>query len=276
MVTDRVDLYEYFGLPRPENGAGYLDIYLPALALRKPNRIRPAMLVIGGGGYSGISEREKECIAFTYLAESYVSFVLEYSVAPVKYPAQLNEGIMAMIYIRENAEKLHVDKNHIAAIGFSAGGHLCAMLATLFDSDDAKAVFGEKISIACPDAVVLAYPVISSGEKAHRGSFINLCGDDTELAAKLSLEKRVKENSSPAFIWATANDECVPGENSLYYALACKERNVPFELHVFEDGQHGLSLCNEEVYTVNEPAREWIKLSFTWLKNRGFKITDVD
>ncbi len=276
MTTDRVDLYNYFGLPRPEKGAGYLDIYLPAVAERKPNRIRPAMLVIGGGGYSGISEREKECIALTYLAQSYVAFSLEYSVAPVKYPAQLNEGIMAMIYIRENAERLHVDKNHVAAIGFSAGGHLCAMLATLFDSDDAKAVFGEKSLLARPDAVVLSYPVITSGQKTHGGSFINLCGDNKELATKLSLEYRVKENSSPAFIWATANDGCVPSENSLYYALACKEHNVPFELHVFEDGQHGLSLCNDEVYSINEPAREWIQLSFTWLKNRGFTLTDVD
>lgn len=276
MITDRVDLYKYFGMTRPEKGAGYLDVYVPAKAERKPSRIRPAMLVIGGGGYSGVSERETECVALTYLAQSFVAFSLDYSVAPVKYPAQLNEGLMAMIYIRENAEKLGVDKEHVAAIGFSAGGHLCAMLANLFDSDDAKKVFGDKTSLARPDGVILSYPVITSGDKAHRGSFINLCGDDAELTKALSLEYRVTEKSSPAFIWATANDGAVPSENSLYYALACKTHNVPFELHVFENGQHGLSLCNDEVYTVNEPAREWIQLSLTWLKNRGFKLTDFN
>lgn len=276
MITDRVDLYKYFGMTRPEHGTGYLDVYVPAKAGRKPNRIRPAMLVIAGGGYSGVSERESECIALTYLAQSYVAFSLDYSVVPVKYPAQLNEGLMAMIYIRENAEKLGVDKEHVAAIGFSAGGHLCGMLANLFDCDDAKKTFGEKVALTRPDAVVLSYPVISSGDKAHKGSFINLCGDDEELKKAMSLEYRVTEKSSPAFIWATVNDNCVPSENSLYYALACKANNVPFELHVFEDGVHGLSLCNDEVYSVNEPVREWIQLSLTWLKNRGFRLTDVD
>lgn len=232
------------------------------------------MLVIGGGGYSYVSQREKEPIAFKFLAESYNTFVLEYSCAPVAYPAQLNEGLMAMVYIRENAAKLGIIADRVAAIGFSAGGHLCAMLANLFDSEDAKKLLGDKISLARPDAVILSYPVISSGEKAHRGSFDNICDGNAELEKSLSLENRVKENSSPAFIWATANDGCVPSENSLYYALACKKHDVPFELHVFAEGQHGLSLADEEVFTVNEPVQIWVKLALVWLKNRGFCIEE--
>ena len=274
MITEKVDLYEYFGLKRPQNGCGYLVTYVHDPMEHRPNRLRPAMLVIGGGGYSYVSQREKEPIAFKFLAESYNAFVLEYSCAPVAYPAQLNEGLMAMVYIRENAAKLGVIADRVAAIGFSAGGHLCAMLANLFDSEDAKKLFGDKASLARPDAVILSYPVISSGEKAHRGSFDNICAGNAELEKSLSLENRVKENSSPAFIWATANDGCVPSENSLYYALACKKHDVPFELHVFADGQHGLSLANEEVFTVNEPVQIWVKLALVWLKTRGFCIED--
>jgi len=274
MITEKVDLYEYFGLKRPQNGCGYLVTYVHDPMEHRPNRLRPAMLVIGGGGYSYVSQREKEPIAFKFLAESYNAFVLEYSCAPVAYPAQLNEGLMAMVYIRENAAKLGVIADRVAAIGFSAGGHLCAMLANLFDSEDAKKLLGDKASLARPDAVILSYPVISSGEKAHRGSFDNICAGNAELEKSLSLENRVKESSSPAFIWATANDGCVPSENSLYYALACKKHDVPFELHVFADGQHGLSLANEEVFTVNEPVQIWVKLALVWLKNRGFCIED--
>ena len=274
MITERVDLYEYFGLKRPQNGCGYLVTYVHDPMESRPNRLRPAMLVIGGGGYSYGSQREKKPIAFKFLAESYNAFVLEYSCAPVAYPAQLNEGLMAMVYIRENAAKLGVIADRVAAIGFSAGGHLCAMLANLFDSEDSKKLLGDKASLARPDAVILSYPVISSGEKAHRGSFDNICAGNAELEKSLSLENRVKENSSPAFIWATANDGCVPSENSLYYALACKKHDVPFELHVFADGQHGLSLANEEVFTVNEPVQIWVKLALVWLKNRGFCIED--
>lgn len=276
MTTERIDLYKYFNLPRPEKGEGYLNAYIPEETERKPNRIRPAMLVIGGGAYFYISGREKECIALQFLANSFTAFTLDYSVGPVHYPAQLLEGLMAIIYIRENADKLHIDKEHVGAIGFSAGGHLCGMLATLFDSDDAKKHLGDKVSLARPDAVVLAYPVITSGEKAHVGSFDNLCGDDKELRAKLSLENCVKENSVPAFIWTTVEDNGVPSENSLLYAASCKKHNVPFELHMFEKGYHGLSLANDEVFAINKPVQAWVGLALTWLKERGFTLTDFD
>lgn len=276
MFTEKIDLYKYFGLVRPDKADGYLTAYVHDETENKPNRIRPAILVIGGGGYAYVSQREKECVALSYLAQGFNAFTLQYSVAPATYPAQLNEGLMAIIYIRENAAKYGVDKEHVAAIGFSAGGHLCAMLATLFDSADAVKIFGNKTALARPDAVVLSYPVITWGESAHKGSFDNLCGENESLKQELSLEKRVKANSSPAFIWATANDAAVPVENSLYYALACKKHGVPFELCVFEDGQHGLSLANEEVFTVNKPVQKWFNLSVEWLHRRGFVINDCE
>lgn len=272
MVFETVDLYKYFGVERAEGAQGYLDCYIPEISEEVAPRVRPAMLVIGGGGYGYVSSREKECIAFAFLAQSFASFVLRYSVAPVRYPAQLIEADMAVIYIRENAEKFGIDKDHVAAIGFSAGGHLTGMLGIIPDEKEAKEILGEKIALARPNAVVLSYPVISGGEMAHRGSFENLCGDNTELFERLSLEKRVDANSAPAFIWTTANDGSVPSENSLYVAAAYKKAGVPFELHVFEDGQHGLSLATEETQFVSAAVSRWVELCGTWLKVRGFAI----
>ena len=275
MLFKRVDLYEYFGLTRPEKGAGYLDCYVATPSVSYPARIRPAMLVIAGGGYQGVSDREKECIAFTFLAEGFCAFALEYSVSPVHYPAQLIEGCMAMAYIRENAAEFRIDENHVGVTGFSAGGHLAAMLAIIYDEKEVKTVLGHKVSLCRPDAAVLAYPVISSGEKAHFGSFDSLCGDDLALKERLSLEKRVTPDSVPAFIWATANDGAVPSENSLMLAAAYKENGVPFELHIFENGVHGLSLATEETGNVNAPVAAWVGLCITWLKSHGFTVCDA-
>ncbi len=277
MKTERIDLYEYFGLARPNGAQGYLDSYIIERNEEfSKNRLRPAMLVIAGGGYGFVSNREKEPIALYYVAQGFDAFTLTYSIEPISYPYQLLEGCMAMAYIRENAEKYGVDKEHVSAIGFSAGGHLCAMLATIPDEKEIKEFLGDKVSLCRPDAVVLSYPVITTGEKTHNYTATNISGGDEQLRARLSLENRVTEKTSPAFIWTTANDACVPCENSLYMALAYKKAGVPFELHVFADGVHGLSLATEEVNSPNPPVSVWKDLSVTWLNNRGFKISNKE
>ena len=233
------------------------------------------MLVIAGGAYAFVSQREKEPLALFYLSKSFQAFTLDYSVAPhASYPYQLIEGCMAMAYIRENAEKLCVDPEHVASIGFSAGGHLCAMLATLYKEKVVEEFLGESSKLCRPDAVILSYPVISSSDCAHKGSIMNLSGGREELFEKISLENQVDKDSSPAFIWATADDGAVPVENSLLMAMAYKKAGVPFELHVFESGIHGLSLCNREVNTINEPASKWAEMAVTYLRRRGFEVVD--
>ena len=275
MIVKTIDLYEYFGIKRKGNEAGFLTTYLPYQAEdHYPNRLRPAMLVIGGGGYAYVSGREKECEAVAFLANGFAAFTLDYSCAPTRFPAQLLEGAMAMAYIRENADNLHVLKDKIAAIGFSAGGHLTGMLATLFNAEEVVSVLKDKADLVRPDAVILSYPVISSGKKTHGASFDNLCGDNIELKARLSLENCVTKDSSPAYIWATMDDNCVPSENSLLMASAYKENGVPFELHIFETGAHGLSLSTEETGNVNVPVQKWLDMAVTWLKARGFILKD--
>ena len=144
------------------------------------------------------------------------------------------------------------------------------MLATLTGEKVVEEFLKDKALLCKPDAVILSYPVISSGEFAHMGSFDNLCGDREQLKEYLSLENRVDKDSVPAFIWSTYNDDLVPCENSLLMALAYKKAGVPMELHIFEHGEHGLSLATEEVNSPLPAVAVWANLAATWLKNRGF------
>lgn len=278
MKIQRIDLYKYFGVPRPDGAEGYLNAYISHVSKEYcKERKRPAMLVIPGGGYGMRSDRENEPIAFKYLAEGYNCFTLEYSLNPFGYPVQLIEGAMAVAYIKENAQDFGVIKDKVAAIGFSAGGHLAGMLATLFADKYVSEALKEKAVSARPDAVVLSYPVITS-VKTHAGTMQTISGGNAELADYLSLEKRVTEFSVPAFIWATADDNAVPVESSLKMAVAYREAGVQFELHIFKTGVHGLSLATNETSRegdknlINSAVSEWFGLSVNWLKGMGFDI----
>lgn len=274
MKVETIDLYAYFNISRPDGGAGYLTSYL--LDPVYENRIRPAMLVIPGGGYGHVSPREGEPIALKYMNEGFHAFCLNYSIAPKgTYPAPLIEACMAMIYIRENAKNFGVDASHVSAVGFSAGGHLLGMLSNMYNEEEVILALGkDRVNLICPDAVVYSYPVITAFNHPHIGSFINLTGGKEEMYEKLCIERRVSKNSPPAFIWATVNDNAVPSENSFDLALAYKKAGVPFELHVFEKGIHGLALSTEETGRVNDPVQAWINLSITWLKKHGFILKD--
>ena len=278
MVITTVNLYDYFGVEKPEglSTGGVLTCYLHEISDEYcVNKVRPAMLVIPGGGYGFCSDRENEPIALEFLSKGFNAFTLIYSIkgnSDLEYPYQLLEGCMAIAYIRENAEKFSVNAQKICSIGFSAGGHLCAMLATLTGEQVVKDFLKEKASLCRPDAVILSYPVITGGEYAHRGSFKNLCGEREDLFESLSLEKRVNKDSVPAFIWSTDEDVSVPCENSLKMALAYRKAKVPMELHVFANGQHGLSLATSEVNTPVPSVAVWVDLAITWLTNRGFVI----
>lgn len=283
MELFRVDLYSHFGVERPEGAQGYLNAYIQHdTAEFGIEKIRPAMLVVAGGGYAMVSDREKEPIAMSYLSQSYNAFTLDYSIYPIKFPYQLIEGCMAVAYIKENAKKLCVAPDKVAAVGFSAGGHLCGMLATLYDDEAVKNVLGDKTALCRPDAVVLSYPVITSGERTNCATVDNLSGGDKAVLAKISLENRVTDKSSPAFIWCTVDDQTVPSENSLMMAAAYKKAGVPFELHMFESGPHGISTAKKETATygdtsslINPHVAHWVDLSVEWLKNRGFEINIV-
>ena len=273
MIIRKIDLYAHFNVERKEGCSGYLTCYLLNDYAFAKDRIRPAMLVVAGGGYSHLSDREMEPVAMKYLESGFSCFVLEYSLAPAHYPTQVLEGAMAMAYIRENAETLGVDKDRVVALGFSAGAHLCGMLATVQNDEIPQSVKAQATEIR-PSAVVLGYPVVSAYQNPHAKSFLNISGGDETLYAKLSIENRVKGSASPAFMWGALDDPVVSSDNGFALAQAYKRSGVAFEYHLFEscNGVHGLSVCEKETLYENETVGAWLRLSKRWLKNRGFEI----
>ncbi len=280
MICETIDLYEYFGMDRKGDLCGILRSYrhgqIPEMQIRK---IRPAMLVLPGGGYEFVSQREADPVALQYFAQGFDCFVLTYDVAPHRhYPTPVLQAGMAMLYLRREAAKLDLDEGHIAAVGFSAGGHLCGVISLLWDDPAFKEKFGEECVKIRPDASVYSYPVITCAEAiSHGGSFDNLCADVVRRE-DYSLEKKVRPAACPSFIWSTTTDSAVPVENSLLLYTALHKANVPVELHLFEKGPHGMSTCDGEVNRdePSDPAyrhvKNWLPLSFEFLKEHGFAV----
>ena len=234
------------------------------------------MLVIPGGAYAFWSEREGEPVALRYYAAGFDCFVLEYDIAPVSYPAQILQAGMAMLYLRKEAEALSIDPAHIAAVGFSAGGHLCGCISYLWDDAALRAAFGEECARIRPDAAILSYPVVSADkEVSHADSFRNFCGNAVS-PQKYSLEKHIRPAAPPTFVWATSQDALVPPQNALLLYASLLRQGVAAELHLFDRGPHGMSVCAEDVAFADwdkdamAHAAHWLPLSLEFLRARGF------
>lgn len=270
MLTEKIDLYDFYKIQRNGARGGFLTVYARTESAETKRRVRPAMLIMAGGGYNMLSDRESEPIALKYLSAGFASFVLSYSVKTA-YPAPLTEAMLAVRYIRENSAKYSVHKNKVCVIGFSAGGHLAGLLATA--KGEEVALSGCDAEQVRPDAVIFSYPVVTMGDKTHCDTHRNVTGGDSSLNDKLSVEKRVDGNAVPAFMWHTFEDDCVPVENSLMLAGAYSLAGVPFSLHIFEKGGHGLSTADEETCDLFPcQVSEWFKLSVEWLAVRGIKM----
>lgn len=249
-----------------------LVAYLPdnLTEMGRDNEARPSLLVCPGGGYEFCSQREAEPIALHFLTEGFNVFVLYYSVAPHRFPAQLREVAAAMELIYKNAAEWHCDTARTAIMGFSAGGHLAAHYSTAYDCPEVRALFPESRPV---QASVLCYPVITADPAwAHLGSFDALTGKTErtpEEIQKFSCDRLVTPATPPAFLWHTAEDACVPVVNSLLYAQALAANKVPFELHVYPRGNHGLSTCDaatlDEVLPEHEYAHVWLDCAKKWL-----------
>ena len=274
MILERIDLYEYFNVQRGSANGGFLNVYARSASAETGNIIRPAVLIMPGGGYEFVSDRENEPVALKFMNSGFACFVLQYSVF-ASYPVPLVEAQMAVSYIRANYEKYSINPKAVCTVGFSAGGHLAGMLATIKDDDVAAG--GVNVKAVMPDAVALCYPVITMGKFTSEGTRRVITGGNTRLYEKLSVEERVDGNSAPAFIWHTGEDNGVPVENSLCLALKYREHGVPFSLHVFEKGPHGLSLADDETCRFGEKdsclysVGKWFELLIDWLNSRGFK-----
>lgn len=279
MINETVDLYGFYGKNRNTEQGGRLTCWVQQTpASVSPCRKRPAILILPGGGYHHTSEREAEQVALRFAAQGFAAFVLHYSCAPSVFPAALREAAMAMRYIREHADRFEIDPGMVAALGFSAGGHLCGTLGTMFDSPEV-ADLGTPEQLR-PDALGLCYPVAVSWGRTHEGSFRNLCGGDEQLRQRLSLDRLVRPDMPPAFLWHTRNDASVPCRNSLILAQAMEEAGVDFALHIYREGKHGLSTADAMAFPVYELPRiswdvpGWLEACIRFFREVGLTVTD--
>ena len=231
---------------------------------------RPAILILPGGGYAWCSRREADPVAMQFLQAGYNVFTLYYicrsdETVPALRWQPLIDAAGAILHIRRNAEQFGTDPAKIAICGFSAGGHLAASTAILWDVEPVHTALGIHGTEARPDAVVLGYPVVTAGEYRHDGSIVNLCGDDDDLRATMSLENQVRDGLPPFFVWHTVEDPSVPVQNSLMLAGALTAHKVPLELHLFAHDGHGTSTCTREVNTPNKHNSAWVALCTDWL-----------
>jgi len=252
--------------------------------LHKDNEKHDCMLIAPGGGYCMCVPHEGELVAMEFYNRGMNVFVLSYttditmSVPLKKQP--LEDISRAVRFIRKNADKYNINPDKLIICGFSAGAHVCGSLAVHFD--DVKDVDPELQKYSNrPDGVILSYPVITSGDNTHEGSLIALLGKDAsnEELDYFSLEKHVKENTPPCFIWQTQEDDLVPVENSYLFAMALRSKKVPFAHYVFPAGFHGLSIANKDYFTGwsggDYTMEQTMRAAFAVKEGNGVNVSDT-
>jgi acetyl esterase/lipase len=243
----------------------------PTISLYRPTGTSTgaAFVVCPGGGYARLADHEGHDVAVWLNGIGVTAVVLKYRLGPrYRHPAPLQDVARAIRTVRARAKEWSIDPGRIGVIGFSAGGHLASTIATRFDAGNQGAADPIERLSNRPDVAVLAYPVISMDEGVtHAGSRSNLLGPtpSAELVQAMSTDRRVTARTPPSFLFHTADDAGVPVENSLRFAAALRSANVPYELHVFETGRHGVGLAPD-----NPVLSAWPHLLESWLRARKF------
>jgi acetyl esterase/lipase len=259
------------------NGApgalGKEDKDIPTLTVYLPDPAKAtgaAMVICPGGGYGMLAGHEGKDYALWFNENGIAGFVLKYRLgsAGYRHPIMLGDAARAVRTVRARAAEWKIDPKRVGIIGSSAGGHLTSTLVTHFDSGKPDAEDPIEKQSSRPDLGILCYAVITMGEFTHQGSRNNLLGQNPspELIRLLSNELQVTKETPPCFIWHTYEDTAVPVENSLHFAEAMRKAGVPFDLHVYQKGGHGIGLGGKD------PASRhpWAADCVYWLKAQGF------
>ena len=224
----------------------------------KTARPSTAILIFPGGGYAGLADYEGEGYARFLAGHGFSCFVVSYRLGSegFRHPAMLEDALAAIAVVRASAAEIGVDPGRIGVMGSSAGGHLAALAMVAWGR------YRSDIPLR-PDFGVLCYPVVTMrGAYAHEGSRANLIGEspDTRTAEEVSCELHVTPGTPRCFLWHTREDSTVPFQNSMLFAAALQECGVPFELHIFDRGPHGLG---------QELTHPWTQACLHWLRSLG-------
>jgi acetyl esterase/lipase len=244
----------------------------PELYLKLPTApaTGTAVIILPGGGYGALAMTyEGLDVADWFGSFGVTAFVLKYRMRATghMHPVPMMDGQRAIRTVRARAVEWKLDPSRVGVLGFSAGGHLASTLGTHFDKGNAKSSDPIERVSSRPDFLILCYPVISlTAPTAHRGSIENLLGKtpDPKLLHSLSNETQVTPQTPPTFIFQTSEDTAVPAENSVAFYLALHKAGVPAEMHIFQNGPHGVGLANALPGT-----KEWPALCRNWLQVWG-------
>jgi acetyl esterase/lipase len=250
----------------------------PLLFLHRPAHPNStAVIVLPGGGYGHLAiTYEGHDVADWFNSFGVTAFVLKYRMHATghMHPVPLHDGQRALRTVRARAAEWGIDPSRIGVLGFSAGGHLASTLGTHFDKGDAHSDDQVERVSSRPDFLILCYPVISfEAPTKHRGSLQNLLGKspDPQLVHNLSNETQVTPQTPPTFIFQTSEDVGVPAENAVAFYLALHKVGVPAEIHIFQNGKHGVGLAKDISGT-----NKWPDLCQEWLKTRGLLTPNVE
>jgi acetyl esterase/lipase len=244
-----------------------LTPYLPDAT----NATGAALVICPGGSYAALAPLEGNYYALWLNQHGVTCFVLKYRLGSTgyHYPAEFQDVTRAVRWVRAHASEYKIDPHRVGIMGSSAGGHLAATLLTHFDAGDTNSADLVERQSSRPDRGILCYPVISMGEFAHEFSKDNLLGTNAtpELVRLLSNELQVTSNTPPCFLWTTFEDQSVPMENAMRFAEALRRNDVPFDLHIYEKGAHGMGLNDQPPFTHPHP---WAADCLFWLKTQDF------
>lgn len=232
-----------------------------------------AIVICPGGGYGHLTEHEASHYARWLNKQGIAGFVLNYRLGKngYRHPVMLQDATRAMRTVRARAGEWNLDTNRVGIIGSSAGGHLASTMMTHWDLGNTNSADVIERQSSRPDLAVLCYPVITMTDPfTHKGSRANLLGTNPppELVNELSAELQVTKNTPPCFIWSGEEDKTVPVENSLALGAALRKAKVPFELHIYERGPHGIGLGNKNFES--DKFHAWTIDCQRWLREKKF------
>ena len=238
--------------------------FMPTLQLylvENSDKLRPIVIIAPGGGYTILVDSDRDRIAMQFNAAGFHAAVLNYSVEPHHFPTPQQDLMSAIQLVREHASEWGILENGIAICGFSAGGHLCASVSTLWHR-----LGNEKCR---PNAAILCYGILTS-KLNHCKMFLqdHVGSDNAEKLKLVSSDEQVSEYTPPTFLYNTFEDKLTNVENVLYYAESLKKHGIPFEMHVFPKGAHGTSWCDGTIWATPAQGRDtnYIHLSIEWMR----------